>query len=421
MRRRTRRFARRIGVLTTAVMIAGCSSFGPKTLFENRLQYNDVVKTSTEQQLLLNIVRLRYADTPSSLSVSNIAAQYEVTKNVQIVPFFVASGAEVAKTWAAVLPQLGLGGADRPTFSLTPLDDQEFTRQLFTPLPLDGLLYLTKTTWPLRTVFSLYLENLNWVSNAQTASGPTPTKAPVFEEFRRGIQALQMLQDRGQIVFGTEERTETLGGPLPAANVSGRDLVEAAKSGYEYRLNEAGTHWALIKRSTQPVLLVAPRAVDSPEMVEAARAFRLKRGLARYAITQEALSPFPETFPPEGVTSFDVETRSLLQALYYVSHGIDIPAEHMAAGLVTVTRYPTGEPFDWSSLTEGLFRVRSVKGPDAPATAHVAVPYRGYWFYVEDTDQDTKATFSFLMELSRLQLAGKPGERPVLTLPISGR
>jgi hypothetical protein len=270
-------------------------------------------------------------------------------------------------------------------------------------------------------VFSLYLENLNWVSNAQTASGPTPTKAPVFEEFRRGIQALQMLQDRGQIVFGTEERTETLGGPLPAANVSGRDLVEAAKSGYEYRLNEAGTHWALIKRSTQPVLLVDPRAVDSPEMAEATRVFRLKRGLARYAITQEALSPFPETFPPEGVTSFDVETRSLLQALYYVSHGIDIPAEHMAAGLVTVTRYPTGEPFDWSSLTEGLFRVRSVKGPDAPANAHVAVPYRGYWFYVEDTDQETKATFSFLMELSRLQLAAKPGERPVLTLPISGR
>jgi len=40
------------------------------------------VKTTTEQQLLLNIVRLSYTDTPSSLGVSNIAAQYEVTKNV---------------------------------------------------------------------------------------------------------------------------------------------------------------------------------------------------------------------------------------------------------------------------------------------------------------------------------------------------
>src|SRR5262245_5316565 len=421
MRWRTRRFARRIGVLSTAVVIAGCSSFGPKTLFETRLQYNDVVKTSTEQQLLLNLVRLRYADTPSSLSVSNIAAQYEVTKNVQIVPFFVASGAEVAKTWAAVLPQLGLGGADRPTFSLTPLDDQDFTRKLFTPLPLDGLIYLAKTTWPISTVFSLYLENLNWVSNAQTASGPTPRQAPVFEEFRRGIQALQTLQDRGQIVFGTEEKTETQGSPLPAASVTGRDLLEAAKSGYEYRLNEAGTHWVLIKRSAQPVLLVDPGAVDSLEMEAAARAFRLKRGVLRFVITQDSLGPFPATYPTEGVTSLDVETRSLLQALYYVSHGIEIPEEHVTAGLVTVTRDPTGRPFDWRTLTDGLFRVRSVKGPEVPPNAHVAVPYRDYWFYIEDTDQDSKATFSLLMELSRLELGGKGGSAPVLTLPVSGR
>src|SRR5262245_20436442 len=110
MRGRNRRVARRIGVLCAAVAIAGCSAFGPKALLQTRLQYNEVVKATTEQQLLLNIVRLRYTDTPSSLAVSNIAAQFEVTKSVQIVPFFVASGAEVAKTWAAVLPQLGLGG-----------------------------------------------------------------------------------------------------------------------------------------------------------------------------------------------------------------------------------------------------------------------------------------------------------------------
>jgi hypothetical protein len=52
MRRRTRRVARRIAVLSTAVVVAGCSSFGPNTQSETRLQYNEVVKTTTEQQLL---------------------------------------------------------------------------------------------------------------------------------------------------------------------------------------------------------------------------------------------------------------------------------------------------------------------------------------------------------------------------------
>src|SRR5262249_23072832 len=100
-----------------ALLLNGCSSFGPSALPLSRLQYNETMKTTTEQQLLLNIVRLRYTDTPSSLAVSAIAAQFELSKNVQLMPFFVASGAEIARSYSAVLPQLGIGGADRPTFS----------------------------------------------------------------------------------------------------------------------------------------------------------------------------------------------------------------------------------------------------------------------------------------------------------------
>ena len=412
--------ARALEITLALLLCAGCSAFGPSMLETSRLQYNEVVKKTTEEQLLLNIVRLRYTDTPSSLAVSAIAAQFEITKNFQITPFFVASGAEIAKSYAAVLPQLGIAGADRPTFSLTPLDDQEFTRKLFTPLPLDGIIYLAKTTWPIATVFRLYLENLNWVSNAQTASGPTPKVAPTYREFLQGVRGLQALQERGQVVFSVEERAEVQGSPLPAGSVTARDIVEAAKSGYEYRLDDAGA-WTLVKKTTQPVLLVDPQAAESPDMRDVARAFRLRSGLTRFPITQETFSPFPATYPKEGVTGLDLETRSLLQALYFVSHGIDVPAEHATAGLVTVTRDAGGAPFDWRQVTDGLFRVHSVKSDKRPPNAHVAVPYKGHWFYIDETDQDTKSTFSLLVELSRLELAGKAGPGPVLTLPVGGR
>jgi len=404
-----------------AAVLTGCSSFGPSALQQSRLQYNEVVKTTTEQQLLLNIVRLRYTDTPSSLAVSAIAAQFEVSKNFGLTPFFVASGAEIAKSYAAVLPQLGIAGADRPTFSLTPLDDQEFTRKLFTTLPLDGLIYLAKTTWPISTVFRLYLENLNWVSNAQTASGPTPKKPPVFQDFLRGVQALQALQDRGQIVFGVEERQEALGDSLPLGSVAGRDIVEAAKNGYEYRLDDKGAGWTLYKKTQQPVLMLDPQAVDSPDMREAARVFRLRAGVTKFPITQETLIPFPSTYAKEGVSSLDVETRSLLQALYYVSHGVEIPPEHVTASLATITRDASGQPFDWNLLMSDFFRVYSVKAGEQPPNAHVAVPYKGHWFYIDQADQDTKATFSLLLELSRLEVLGKAGTGPLLTLPLSGK
>jgi hypothetical protein len=421
MANRTNRATLVLYTFMVAALLTGCSSFGPSTLLQTRLQYNEVVKTTTEEQLLLNIVRLRYTDTPSSLAVSAIAAQFEVAKNFQLTPFFAASGAEVAKSYSAILPQLGIAGADRPTFSLTPLDDQEFTRKLFTTLPLDGLIYLAKTTWPISTVFRLYLENLNWVSNAQTASGPTPKKPPVFQDFLRGVQALQALQDRGQLVFSVEERQESQGGSLPMASVAGRDIVEAAKSGYEYRPDDKGAGWTLYKKTQQPVLLVDPEAVDSVDMREVARAFKLRAGVTKFPITQEALSPFPSTYPSEGLTGIDLETRSLLQALYYVSHGVEVPSEHVADNLATMTRDPSGERFDWKLVMSDLFRVYSVKADARPSKAHVAVPYKGHWFYIDQTDQDTKSTFSLLLELSRLEVLGKVGSGPLLTLPLSGK
>src|SRR5262249_4334594 len=150
------------------------------------------------------------------------------------------------------------------------------------------------------------------------------------------------------------------------------------------------------------------------------RAFRLKRGLSRYPITQGELTPFASA-SAGGFTGIDIETRSLLQALYFVSHGIEIPAEHTAANLVTVTRDAAGRSFDWRLVTDGLFRVSSVKSVERPASAHVAVRYKGYWFYIDETDQTTKATFSLLMGVSRMELVGKPGAVPVLTLPVSGK
>src|SRR5215472_13993965 len=65
-------------------LLAGCASVGPEALQQNRLQYNEIVKTTSEEQLLLNIVRLRYTDTPSSLSVSTIAAQFERSQSLQL-------------------------------------------------------------------------------------------------------------------------------------------------------------------------------------------------------------------------------------------------------------------------------------------------------------------------------------------------
>jgi hypothetical protein len=73
-------------------------------------------------------------------------------------------------------------------------------------------------------------------------------------------------------------------------------------------------------------------------------------------------------------------------------------------------------------VTGDLFTVKACRGKKPPAGATVAVPYRGYWFYIDDTDHATKSTFVLMRPSRQLDLgpirSDKKGAGPVLTLPV---
>jgi len=73
-------------------------------------------------------------------------------------------------------------------------------------------------------------------------------------------------------------------------------------------------------------------------------------------------------------------------------------------------------PFDWSKVIGKVLTIHS-QGC-RPQNAYVAVEYRGWWFYIADDDDSSKATFTLLSILYALQQATGEGKSPVLTLPI---
>src|SRR5277367_2815599 len=78
-RRRTlwRRSLGRVAVLLAAC--AGlCGCLGPKAVRQTRLRYNEVMRDTNDEQLLINIVRLRYADSPVFIDLPNITSQFEL-------------------------------------------------------------------------------------------------------------------------------------------------------------------------------------------------------------------------------------------------------------------------------------------------------------------------------------------------------
>jgi hypothetical protein len=55
--------------------LTGCGSFGASAIRNSRTDYNSALQQSNEEQLVANLVRLRYAQSPSFLEIDGITTQ----------------------------------------------------------------------------------------------------------------------------------------------------------------------------------------------------------------------------------------------------------------------------------------------------------------------------------------------------------
>jgi hypothetical protein len=417
--RGTGAWVRRIGTLTLllpALVQAGCA-FGPRALERTHGQYNEAVNQVYEEQLLLNLVHLRYNDHPSRLEVSSIAAQFELSGIAQAQPMFqVASAMDFVSAFTRILPAGQVQGADRPTLALAPADDKESVQRFLTPLTAENLLFFSQAGWPISTIFRLYVDTMNGVPNAPEASGPVRTIMPKFETFRHVTELLQFVQDQRYVTLAVDKTKVQIGSPLNGDGLT-IDPVEAAKAGYEYR-DGPENKYVLFKKEHKLVARLDAEAVQKPEVQELMHLLALQPELRQYELTVEPHETYGRPVA-STLKALHVTPRSTIQALYYLSRGVDVPLEHAACGVAPVTVGPDGEVFDWTLVTQGLFLVRACKQHHRPEHAQVAVRYRGYWFYIDDRDQDTKATFSLVAHLVRLNVAERRAGGPVLTLPVS--
>jgi hypothetical protein len=396
--------------------VCGGCAFGPHALERSHGRYNEAVHEVDDEEFLRNIVRVRYNERPSSLNVASIAAQYELTGQAEARPFFIAPNPSnsniIFRTFTAILPDAGATASERPTLSLVPGDDGTAVRQFLTPISADTLVFLAQGGWPVSAVLRLWVERLNGVPNASTTSNPSRDVPPDFARFARAAELFQEAQDQEWgSVLGEESLTE-VSGPLPAEAVTAAAAVEAAKNGLEYRPRADGKTWALVRRERRLVMAIHAGEEGRPELLELEALLNLKPGQRRYELVPTAGGvPDPLRVPAEPSAALRLVPRSTAQVYYYMANGVEVPPEHLKCGLVS-------PPPDAREVTRGLFEVHVGKGHRPPPCAYVAVRYRDYWFYIDDRDQASKASFGMVMQLSRLDFKRQQvGAGPLLTLP----
>src|SRR5262249_29813915 len=95
-------------------LLAGGCAFGPRPLECSQRPCHEAVKQVTEEELLLNLVRLRYNDDFVHLDMSSIAAQYELDAAAEARPFYgFASSIGLSFFRAVVLPDAAVTAINR--------------------------------------------------------------------------------------------------------------------------------------------------------------------------------------------------------------------------------------------------------------------------------------------------------------------
>lgn len=337
-----------------------------------RTLLNTALQQTNDEQLLINLVRFRYGETPAFLQVSSISSQLAFD-----VGF--SAGAELERSE----PNRNLflfggsaGYATRPTLSYVPLQGNEFIQQLLTPLTVDKLLLLYRSGWHIKRLFTICVQGMNEVKNAPRASGPTPGRAPDHADFSRAVELLRELEKK--------------------------DLVKMV-------------HFpsASDKKPLNIVLHFDPRARHLPETIAFRDLLNLAPDRTDYPLVYTQL----EESHLEPVDFIEIDTRSLLGIMFYLSNGVHVPEADERAGRVKMTVTESGQPFDWKSILGYYLNIRVEN--EKPVDTALRVYYRGHWFYIPDTDLESKATFTLLSQIFSLQAGKAEGIVPVLTLPVA--
>ncbi len=263
--------------VVVAVGLTGSSGcVGPSAIRYTRMRYNEVVRDTNDEQLLLNIVRLRYADSPIFIDLPNITSQFEMAGRGGYLGGY---GNQVRGPASLGSGELSL--RDTPTLSYHPREGREIAKALLTPLSAD-LFIVVNAGADVEQLLLLGINDINDVGNAFRATTLMPQVPDNNSDFRRGVQLLAWLRarDATELAFGTIEETDGASEAISKTAVQGKDLLSAAKDGYVYRAHGDG-QVRLLKREKDLVLKIRPEYVDSPEMAEVARIFHLAPGAAR--------------------------------------------------------------------------------------------------------------------------------------------
>jgi hypothetical protein len=206
--------------------------------------YNDVIRKTSDSQMLSNLVRMRYLESPVFLQVSSVSTSFTLGANAGLSATNVSGGNN--STGATV----GGSYSENPTITFSLPESRKYYGMLMAPLSSHQILQLVDGGWNSRDVLRTGLRGMNNLKNSTTEYSTYPWKPPSHDDFHEALMLIEKLAMEGLVelkaagawtiwssAMGPVGKDPLAQAVLAAAAVyakdSGADLVENADGKYD--------------------------------------------------------------------------------------------------------------------------------------------------------------------------------------------
>jgi hypothetical protein len=151
----------------------------------------------------------------------------------------------------------------------------------------------------------------------------TPAIEPEYGQFVEAVTLLQELREQGLIEFEYELRDKLFSDPIPRTQLSGEDLIIAAREGIEFKRVGDSNAYQPVLEERRLVLRFLPGADGSAGVARLRSLLRLDPSRTRIDFVSPDDAEVDTLDDAGNLSQIIVDTRSLMGMLYYLSHGVD--------------------------------------------------------------------------------------------------
>ncbi len=387
-----------LSMVLVGLLSSACTSIGPEKLVSSHTAYNDAVQLTVTREVLANIVRSRYTDPMQFIAVSSINAQFSVSTSAS------AGVGGIGQPGTAGEAGTSVGYSDSPTITYVPLSDAAFYKSFYGLFDVSETLGIwlayrfaqTDASW----------KTLSLMFSFASINGATDFVGGQYNKFyAQRVDAFVRLLQLGAFFEQVPEWDfDTVS--LPKAKVKAEDQVEAFKLGL-YFIEEDGGENVRLARYRIVLALTLPDP-GRPEVIEALQDLGVKPGNSRYVI-RPPMHSVPDYDDPYAIW---VTPRSMGDMINLATRFVDVPATH--TGIVaTAATFTAG--------TYGIPSVRIRSSQQEPRFPY-RVQHRGYWFYVDDSDLESKVFLEGMVTAYSSRVGTKQADdaAPQIVLPVGG-